>query len=88
MQLRSRPIPKDLRRMRRLLIDDWIKRENDQLKKEIDELRQDMRIMEHRMDTIWWKMAALATVITIAIGKIFGNSIITWVTEIIGGVGI
>lgn len=69
------------RRMSPLLIDDWIKRENDELKKEIAEMRQDMRLMEHRLDTVWWKMAVLATVITVAVGKVFGNSILSWVTE-------
>lgn len=69
------------RRMSPLLIDDWIKRENDELKKEIAAMREDMRLMEHRLDTVWWKMAVLATVITIAVGKVFGNSILSWVTE-------
>lgn len=69
------------RRMSPLLIDDWIKRENDELKKEIAEMRQDMRLMEHRLDTVWWKMAVLATVITVAVGKVFGNSILSWMTE-------
>ena len=69
------------RRMSPLLIDDWIKRENDELKKEIAAMREDMRLMEHRLDTVWWKMVALATVITIAVGKVFGNSILSWVTE-------
>lgn len=69
------------RRMSPLIIDDWIKRENDELKKEIAAMREDMRLMEHRLDTVWWKMAALATVITIAVGKVFGNSILSWVTE-------
>ena len=69
------------RRMNPLLIDDWIKRENDELRKEIAEMREDMRLMEHRLDTVWWKMAVLATVITVAVGKVFGNSILSWVTE-------
>ena len=69
------------RRMSPLLIDDWIKRENDELRKEIAEMREDMRLMEHRLDTVWWKMAVLATVITVAVGKVFGNSILSWVTE-------
>ena len=73
--------PRKKRRMSPLLIDDWIKRENDELKKEIAEMREDMRLMEHRLDTVWWKMAVLATVITVAVGKVFGNSILSWVTE-------
>ena len=73
--------PRKQRRMSPLLIDDWIKRENDELRKEIAEMREDMRLMEHRLDTVWWKMAVLATVITVAVGKVFGNSILSWVTE-------
>ena len=73
--------PRKKRRMSPLLIDEWIKRENDELKKEIAEMREDMRLMEHRLDTVWWKMAVLATVITVAVGKVFGNSILSWVTE-------
>lgn len=82
--------PHRLRRMKRkarkMLIDDWIKRENDELKKEIAEMREDMRIMEHRLDTMWWKMAVLATAITVAVGKVFGNSILSWITEAAGWV--
>ena len=68
-----------------MIIDEWIKRENEELKKQIAELRQDLRDTQHRIDSIWWKVAVVATVCTVAVGKVFGKSILECMTWALGG---
>ena len=68
-----------------MIIDDWIKRENEELKTQIAELRQDLRDTQHRIDSIWWNVAVVATVCTIAVGKVFGKSILECMTWALGG---
>lgn len=67
-----------------MLLDDWIKQENEQLKHQIDELRADLRMTQHRIDTIWWKVAVIATLVTVAVGKVFGKSILQIAGDVIG----
>lgn len=67
-------------------LDDWIRVQNEELKKQIAELREDLRVTQHRIDTIWWKVAAVATLCTIAVGKVFGKSILECMTWALGGI--
>ena len=51
-------------------IDDWIKQRNAELERQIAEVKEDLRVTQHRIDTIWWKVAVVATLCTIAVGKL------------------
>ena len=73
------------RRKRRMLLDDWIKQQNEDLKAQIAELRQDLRNTQHRIDGIWWKVAVVTALVTVAVGKVFGRSIIECVSWALGG---
>ena len=73
------------RRMIQVLLDDWIKQQNEDLKAQIAELRQDLRNTQHRIDGIWWKVAAVTALVTVAVGKVFGRSIIECMSWAIGG---
>ena len=68
-----------------MIIDDWIKRENEELKNQIAELRQDLRETQHLIDFIWWKVAVVTALVTVAVGKVFGKSIIECATWALGG---
>lgn len=67
-----------------MLIDDWIKQQNEELRHQLDELRTDLRQTQHRIDTIWWKVAVIATLVTVAVGKVFGKSILQILGDIVG----
>ena len=66
-------------------IDDWIKQKNADLERQIGELREDLRQTQHRLDSVWWKVAVVATLCTIAVGKVFGKSILECATWALGG---
>ncbi len=66
-------------------IDDWIKQRNAELERQIAEVKEDLRVTQHRIDTIWWKVAAVATLCTIAVGKVFGKSILECMSWALGG---
>lgn len=68
-----------------MIIDEWIKRENEALKTQIAELRQDLRETQHRIDSIWWKVAVVTALVTVAVGKVFGRSIVECITWAVGG---
>lgn len=68
-----------------MIIDEWIKRENEELKNQIAELRQDLRETQHRIDSIWWKVAVVTALVTVAVGKVFGKSILECVSWALGG---
>jgi cell division septum initiation protein DivIVA len=68
-----------------MIIDEWIKRENEELKNQIAELRQDLRETQHRIDSIWWKVAVVTALVTVAVGKVFGKSILECVSWAVGG---
>lgn len=68
-----------------MIIDEWIKRENEELKNQIAELRQDLRETQHRIDSIWWKVAVVTALVTVAVGKVFGKSILECVSWVVGG---
>lgn len=67
-----------------MLIDDWIRQQNEELRHQLDELRTDLRQTQHRIDTIWWKVAVIATLVTVAVGKVFGKSILQILGDCIG----
>lgn len=67
-----------------MLLDDWIKQQNEELRHQLDELRTDLRQTQHRIDTIWWKVAVIATLVTVAVGKVFGKSILQILGDIVG----
>lgn len=69
-----------------LQLDDWIKAQNNELKTQIAELREDLRATQHRIDGIWWKVAVIAAAVTIAVGKVFGKSIVECITWALGGI--
>lgn len=66
-------------------IDDWIKQRNAELERQIAEVKEDLRVTQHRIDTIWWKVAVVATLCTIAVGKVFGKSILECMSWALGG---
>ena len=66
-------------------IDDWIKQKNADLERQIGELREDLRETQHRLDGVWWKVAVVATLCTIAVGKVFGKSILECASWALGG---
>lgn len=66
-------------------IDDWIKQRNAELERQIAEVKEDLRVTQHRIDTIWWKVAVVATLCTIAVGKVFGKSILECASWALGG---
>ena len=68
-----------------MIIDEWIKRENEELKNQIAELRQDLRETQHRIDSIWWMVAVVTALVTVAVGKVFGKSILECVSWAVGG---
>ena len=68
-----------------MIIEEWIKRENEELKNQIAELRQDLRETQHRIDSIWWKVAVVTALVTVAVGKVFGKSILECVSWAVGG---
>ena len=68
-----------------MIIDEWIKRENEELKNQIAELRQDLRATQHRIDSIWWKVAVVTALVTVAVGNVFGKSILECVSWAVGG---
>ena len=73
------------RRMIQVLLDDWIKQQNEDLKAQIAELRQDLRNTQHRIDGIWWKVAVVTALVTVAVGKVFGKSILECISWAVGG---
>ena len=66
-------------------IDDWIKQRNAELERQIAEVKEDLRVTQHRIDTLWWKVAVVATLCTIAVGKVFGKSILECMSWALGG---
>lgn len=66
-------------------IDDWIKQRNAELERQIAEVKEDLRVTQHRIDTIWWKVAVVTTLCTIAVGKVFGKSILECMSWALGG---
>lgn len=73
------------RRRTKMLLDDWIKQQNEDLKAQIAELRQDLRNTQHRIDGIWWKVAVVTALVTVAVGKVFGKSILECISWAMGG---
>lgn len=73
------------RREKKMLLDDWIKQQNEDLKAQIAELRQDLRNTQHRIDGIWWKVAVVTALVTVAVGKVFGKSILECLSWAMGG---
>lgn len=70
-----------------MLIEDQMKQLREDVIREMDRVRQEQHILNHRIDGMWWKVGGLAVIMSIAIGKIFGNGILSWVAEILAGGG-
>ena len=68
-----------------MLIDEQIRQMKEDLTKQIGELREDLRQTQHRIDGIWWKVAVIATLVTVAVGKVFGKSMLAIAGDVLGG---
>lgn len=57
----------------------------DDLEKRVDEIREDLQIERSRNDRIWWKVGALAAIVTIVASEVFGNGLIGNAIDILLG---
>ena len=66
---------------------DRLDRRIDDVEKRIDEMKQELAIERGRNDRIWWKVGALAAIVAIVAGHVFGSGFIAdAINLLVGGI--